>query len=100
MLESLRRLLTPPVFENEEKTAAAQLLFWLLVLATVIEFFALIVVALIVPERLPFLISVIVINGITFYILRHGQVNAVGVFFITALWIILTINSYTSYGIY
>lgn len=100
MLGSLRRLLTAPVFEDEEKTAAAQLLFWLLITVSVIEVFTLIIILLVAPDRTFFISSALLINLFTMYFLRHGYVRSLSIVFVSLLWLILTVNGFTLNGIY
>ena len=93
MLNSIRKLLSPPVFEgNEEKTRIAGLLNFILL-------FIIVSTSLVLPlliiftesiNRLPLLIltlSFIVVELIAFMLLRRGQVTLASTVFLLSLGI-------------
>jgi PAS domain S-box-containing protein len=100
MLESLKRLLAPPLFEEDEKNTAAQLLHWLLIVASIIEVFSLVIIALFSSSRTPFVLAALSINAVSFYFLRRGNLRVGSIIFVGLLWLLLTVNGFRVIGIY
>lgn len=103
MRERLRRLFAPSIFEDEEKTRAAQTL-------NSIGWVAIGVVLLITISRfitqggqndtskyvLPFVILVLIITQI---LLKSGYVRGAGIFLVSLVWVAMTYQAYRSDGV-
>ncbi|MBN1875358.1 MAG: GAF domain-containing protein [Anaerolineae bacterium] len=93
--DKLRRLLSPPIFEdNEEKTRIAGLLniiLWSVLLLEILRSLSFIFI----PEvdltvSLAATVSVLIITGIPFYMMHTGRVHAATRIFLSLTWISIT----------
>lgn len=103
MYEKLRRLFTPSIFENEEKTRAAQIL-------NTFVWIALVVVGTITVSRIItgdwqsssskiFLPIVLLILAATQVIIRYGHIRTAGTFMVIFIWVALTYQAWQSDGL-
>ncbi len=100
MLETLRRLLKPPLFDDDEKTAAAQMLHWILIVLTLTEAFGVMVLLAVLPRRAAFLIAAMVLNIVAFYLLRRGNVRTASMVFINLMWFVVTLSALSANGVF
>jgi len=103
MISFFRKILTPPVFEDEVKTQQAYMLhiiLWTLVFVPIPYFIYSLIVA---PENLarPIAQTVfgIVSNILLIISMRHGYVRAASIFQVGIFWLFFTVTAYTSDGV-
>ena len=99
----LKRLLTPPRFEDEGKTQQAYMLHIIVWTLTLVPIPLLIYYLILTPANLerPLVQSVIAeaINITLLIMLRHGHVRGASLIQITAFWLFFTITSVTGAGV-
>jgi len=100
----VKRLLTPPVFKDEEKTHQAYFLHVILLALMFIPVPYAIYVLIQGPEEstraLIFIAVAEIINTIPFIMLRRGYVRQASVIQIAAIWLFLAVASITSSSVY
>ena len=100
----IKKLLAPPVFEDEEKTHQAYLLHTILLALIIIPIPYVIYVLIQVPEEsnraLALVMALEIINIIPFIMLRHGYVHPASAIQIIIIWFFFAIISVTSAGVY
>ena len=102
-MTSLKKLLTPPVFEDELKTQQAHVLFivlWTLFLVPIP--FAIYNLLFVTEDSERFLIQTLIgeaINGGLLLLLRHGYVRAASVLQVITFWLFFTVIAFTGGGV-
>ena len=92
-MEHLRKLLTPPVFPDEEQTRIARLLHWLLLAGAIALIFDAAILAIFAPETLPtfwingLLLAVILLS---YWVMRRGLVRTASLVLCLSAWITIT----------
>ncbi len=93
MTDSIRRLLTPPVFPDDEQTRIARLLHRILLAGIGLNVFDAVLLAIFAPETLPtFWINgvCLVFFGISFWMMWRGQIRAASLMLCLPLWFLIT----------
>lgn len=104
MLNRLRRLLIPPIFESEDKTHSAQILnaiSWVLMIAV----FLLAVPRWVTgswmhPSTGNFIFLLLAVALITLTLTRGGHIRAAGLFIVCCAWLTLIAQTYFSNGLW
>jgi PAS domain S-box-containing protein len=99
MLDVIKHFPTPPDFDDDVKTYAAQLLHWSLVVLTLTEVVGIGIVLMSGMNLTPPLPLLILLNLVTLYLLRRRQLGAASLLFVSAMWLIITFNAFTNRGI-
>jgi signal transduction histidine kinase/CheY-like chemotaxis protein len=99
----LKTLLTPPVFNDEEKSHEAHLLYLILGFMLFLPAPLLISAYIYTPDRLPFFISLTgiaeIINIFLFVLLYRGRIRLSSILQIAGFWIFTTMSAYLGSGI-
>jgi GAF domain-containing protein len=105
MTSLIRRLLAPPVFDDEEKTRVSRMLTTI-TLATVLYALATGVYYTLTrldPSQLLYVwievAAAVVVFSVSLFLLRVGQVRAASLWFVVALWLLLAYDSYAAGGV-
>jgi PAS domain S-box-containing protein len=99
----MKNLLTPPVFEDAEKTVTARLLYVILAIDVAICFVFLIPFYYFAPERLGrYLVLatiVLITSGLSLYATRKGHTRIASIILVASLWASIMIAALTSGGV-
>ena len=103
-MDSIKRLFTPPAFEDEEKTHQAYLLHVILLALLAVPIPFAIYLFIQKPEEANRALAIItaaeVINIVLFIMLRRGFVWYASVVHVATLWLIFAVSSVTSSSVY
>ena len=103
MPNRFRRLLSSPIFENEEKTRTAQILNSFVWSAISILLIIIIIRAIIGQEENPIpllvLTAIVVALGIVQVIIRRGYIRGASIFLAGSFWVIITFQAWVADGI-
>lgn len=101
-MDSIRRLLTPPAFPDDEQARIARLIHWMLLAAIGLNLLDTILLIIFAPEMLPtFWINGVslVFFGIDFWIMRRGKIHTASLLLCLALWAATTYYLFISGGV-
>jgi PAS domain S-box-containing protein len=99
MFDVIRHFPAPPSFDDDVKTYAAQLLYWSLIVLTVTELVGIAILFLTGMRLTAPLPVLILLNLITLYLLHRQRLQAASLLFVSAMWLIITVNAFTNRGI-
>src|SRR5215207_1461770 len=103
MLAQVLLLFAPPVFVDEEKTRSARLVYVILILSALGALITGVALLLTTPQPTNQLLvtgSVLPFTLVLLVLLRKGQVRLVSLIFSFTLWVMMTLNSAFSGGVY
>ncbi|OQY29695.1 MAG: hypothetical protein B6243_11000, partial [Anaerolineaceae bacterium 4572_5.2] len=103
MLSKIKQFLTPPIFEDEDKTRLANLLNTLLLFATVLVALYSLILPFTTPNPAPvslFLGIIILILIVTFFLMRQGKIKMTANISIAILWIFVAGMTFFLGGIF
>ncbi len=99
MRDVFRHFPTPPDFDDDVKTYAAQLLHWSLIVLTITE---LVGIAILFGNGLPVYLPLpllILLNLVTLYLLRRRYLDIASLLFVSVMWMMITFNAFTNRGV-
>jgi len=99
----IKEFLTPPIFEDAEKTATAKLLYAILAVDVILCLVFFIPFLLISPENirryLILTIAVVATSGVCLTTARRGRIELASAILVASLWVAMMAGAYTNGGV-
>lgn len=102
MFHWLRVLLLPPVFDDEDRSRVAVQFHWILVAFSIgaLVSAASMLLATPISPRIAFPGLILALNSVCFVLMRSGRLQAAVIVFTSALWVLISVATYSGAGIY